>query len=372
MVKDRIAEDTEQEGERLSPVAPPLEIEEDQRKHCDIIAEKSPNGKLSVLFERDFDSTYWTKSSSGANHRRHTLSWGDNLAICTTGIRGAGKSKYLAWLIADALIKGFTVLSNMPVAFLLKRKNGSVEICETHPLKMEELLSLSDKINRAVIVIDEIGNWLGNRQWNTVRNRLLNAAINQMRKQHLDMLMSCKNSQKLDAQFREDELDVEIHCQDYHDFNSTIPKGRTNKLQFWDKSGVWTGIPWYPGKWPPDAQCLLKGAERLNNIYDSYQVQDYWESMTRFEFEVPTATMSKDGVVVKVESPVMTPDEIRTKLIGMFEKKARWSPSEFWATVGIDYNTDKSNVTTLYDVMGQLGVVKTKGGYTRDYSLVNS
>lgn len=297
------------------------------------------------------------------------------MTYIVTGVRGSGKSTNLAALIAHALINEVRVLSNMPVAFRCKYPLNSygdskIETLETLPLNMELLLSLNSSIQKALLVLDEIKNWLSNQQWQMPRQKLLNAAINQMRKNRLDLAGSCKDAMKLDPTFRDDELDIVLHCQDMHVFKRSIPRGKHFRVQGWDWSGAWTGWPWFPGK-EPDLLLQLTDADRIWHIFDSYQVQDFWEANAKLDPQFENRKIGKNGFVQE-QVQTISEEEVQKNLISIMARfNDRILQTDLWRHLGIaPTQNNRETKFAVSQIMDDLGIVTKGHYYVRDYEMV--
>ncbi len=328
--------------------------------------------KLPVLYAIDFQGWGETEKT-GPNVR--AISWDKSRTIITTGPKGNGKSLVIATLAAQAMIEGLEVVSNMPIAFRCVYENRYYKDLYSTPLEMMNLLKLNGKYKGRVILIDEIRRWLSNRKWSSKRNELLNEAINQLRKDDLTILASCKNVRRLDQVFREDELDIEIKCRDANNFNSEIPPGTEIKMTWYDISGGITGNE--AEEKPPFLETTLDMAERVWAIYNSFQVQDYWETMKELKFDFGKKKFNPFGDDEDDEEDTgayvtQHLDETISRLISAFEKKRnRLSGSEFWNIVQLDYhNTQHQKIA--FDIMEKLGITKDQRGYKRDYDLINN
>lgn len=174
-----------------------------------------------------------------------TLKIGAATVIAATGLKGSGKSSTLALLTAKALAAGMPVWSNMGVKFYLVRQDGSLIFLQTLPLDWEAVLILSKELRGGALVIDELSYYASSRLSSSVRNRIINAAVNQVRKRALDFYTSVKWLRQIDVNIRE-ELDCHISCEDYalsaRGQEMHLDKGCIIKQQYRDISG-WSGQP---------------------------------------------------------------------------------------------------------------------------------
>lgn len=172
-----------------------------------------------------------------------TLAIGEAIVIAATGLKGNGKSETLAYLSAKALALGMPVWSNMAVKFWLARNDGSLQLCQTRELNWDAVLQLNKELEKGALVIDELSYFASSRLSNSVQNRIINAAVNQVRKRTLDFYTSVKFLRQIDVNIRE-ELDAHFECEDLarrrHGQNEDWPKGCFIKWAIRDISG-WSG-----------------------------------------------------------------------------------------------------------------------------------
>lgn len=141
-----------------------------------------------------------------------TLSIGEANVIAATGLKGNGKSESLAFLSSKALALNMPVWSNMGVEFWLVA-DGMIRLCKTEKLDWGTVLALSRDLEKGALVIDELSYFASSRLSGSVRNRILNAAVNQVRKRTLDFYCSVKFLRQIDINIRE-ELDAHFECED--------------------------------------------------------------------------------------------------------------------------------------------------------------
>lgn len=173
-----------------------------------------------------------------------TLSLGEANVIAATGLKGNGKSETLAYLSAKALALNMPVWSNMGVKFwLAKPSDGILKLCETKPLDWSTVLALKKDLENGALVIDELSYFASSRMSGSVRNRIINAAVNQVRKRTLDFYCSVKFLRQIDINIRE-ELDAHFSCEDIarsaKGQTEGLPKGCFIKWVVKDISG-WSG-----------------------------------------------------------------------------------------------------------------------------------
>ena len=208
----------------------------------------------------------------------HVVAFGhDSWVIAFTGIRGSGKSLCMAWNIAHCLVQHMNVWSNMNVAFKCKYPDGTFESFASKPLDFNALYNLDRELQSGVVAIDEIQYYIDSRVSGSLRNRMINAVIRQIRKRTLSFLYTTRSLDFIDKRLRNWETDIEFQCWDLHKSNTSIGKGKLITINALDHSGAWTGRPWFP-KMPPTNRFILKGADRIWPVYNTEEIIDYFEA----------------------------------------------------------------------------------------------
>lgn len=243
---------------------------------------------------------------SGESEMSWSASLGESNVYAFSGLRGSGKSLSLAYLTAKALSLGMTCLSNMEVKYVLIPIQGPPRLCETKPLDWNSVYLLDTGLQNAIVVADELLYWLDSRQSMTLRSRLINSCLNQIRKRSLSFAFSVKDMGWLDKRLAL-ETDLEFGCTD----SAMTIWGKTEHLKkgtliFWkifDKSGTTTGRRFqdsgivYPGQ--------LHHAERLWPIFNSYEVIDYLQATQPLRREQTPLIISDQVDLGKVLEPLI-------------------------------------------------------------------
>ncbi len=165
-------------------------------------------------FINDGVTVLWKQWLEGPHKGPKTLSLDGAYVLGCTGRRGDMKSLTVATWIAKKLAIGDPVWSNMAVKFYLNDGNDNLTLCETKPLNMDALYRLEKKLNGGAVAISELQYFADARQSNSLKNRLINAAIFQVRKRALSFYFDCKYLTWIDLRIRA-ELDTEFHCRDF-------------------------------------------------------------------------------------------------------------------------------------------------------------
>ena len=203
--------------------------------------------KMTGLLKDEPDALplIWEDWLIGPSDGPRTLTLGTARIILATGLKGGGKSLTLAYLGAKSLVTGVPVWSNMNIKFWLVTDDHGLIYCESMPLDWSAFLCLSKDLVNGAIVIDELTYFLSSRQTQSIRNRIINAGINQVRKRTLDFYASVKFIRQVDVNMR-DELDCEFACTDKAQLGGGqdigLPKGCFIDWEVRDISG-WSGNP---------------------------------------------------------------------------------------------------------------------------------
>ena len=192
------------------------------------------------------------------------------------GNAGGGKSVSLAALIIWQLLSGRTVWSNMPVkvspAILNRKDFYGIKISEkqTDDLDMNLLYLLDTSLVKGTIAMDEAGYFADSRQSGSIKNRLINACIRQLRHRSLNFFYTAFDFHRVDMRLR-DETDYLCECEDlaYKPWGreNNAPNGVAILQRYFDLSGKMTGK-----RVNPD------GGDRVPYRVRRLHARVYWES----------------------------------------------------------------------------------------------
>lgn len=166
------------------------------------------------------------------------------------GGAGGGKSVSLAAVNIWEMLKGRRVWSNMKVSTskaMITRGlffGKKVKFKETEPIDWDLLYILDESFIDGTVSIDEIGYFADSRQSGSVKNRLINACIRQVRHRGLNFFYTALDFNMVDYRLRT-ETDFIVTCEDI----SFKPWGKENKVEpgklilqrYYDISGKMTG-----------------------------------------------------------------------------------------------------------------------------------
>lgn len=240
--------------------------------------------------------------------RQHFSSW----VVRLTGARGSGKSLLLAMLGIGELIHGRKVWSNMPLIITPEAIEWGMRYCSAQtrqlyckelvgtkslPLDWDAFYSLSEDLNIGTVLIDEAQYFCDSRAALSLKNRLLNAIVAQVRKRNLNLYYTVKQSDWIDRRLSY-ETDIEIECQGMHHTDwgreIEIPQGEMVITRWYDLSGAATGNPIDPkNKWHSSYKGLIyKNLHMLWGCYDTAAVVDLEEAFTNVKLDLKQRVIS--------------------------------------------------------------------------------
>lgn len=208
-----------------------------------------------------------------------------------TGPRGSGKSLKLASMGGMDLMRGRTVWSNMPVEVSKRTsKFYKGEPLRTIPLDWNAFYALSQDLAEGTVLIDEAQYFSDSRSALSLKNRLLNAIVAQVRKRNLNLYYTVKQGDWVDKRLNY-ETDIQIDCFDL----AWSRKGRQNHLQhgdriitiFRDLSGSSTGHAGYRAI----ARRVFHGRQWWRT-YDTKVVIDLEEAFTSVKLDLKQRVIS--------------------------------------------------------------------------------
>lgn len=181
------------------------------------------------------------------------------------GHRGGGKSALLAFFGFNCLAAGDTVFTNLEMhPGLLGIENKPLPLDQDHLLKFDPML------NRAVLLIDEVGTWFERRRGmsttSIIQEKFLELVI---RKQGLRIFYTNQSSKLPGPLVEQTDVVFEGYDVFFCDWarESNIAKGTTFLYQVWDKTGIF-------GQINKTWRVSLRRANRLWDAFNSYKVAD--------------------------------------------------------------------------------------------------
>jgi hypothetical protein len=222
------------------------------------------------------------------------MGYARSVVMMITGSRGSGKSLFLSSMVVEELLRGKTVWSNMPVKLTHTIANKyNVPKLKTKPLDLDAFYALSEELQNGVVCIDEAQNMSDSRSSLTLKNRLLNAIVAQVRKRNLNVYYTTQDPSWVDVRLRF-ATDVEVACFDlgYSPWgrNHNVEWGKLIRCYFKDLSGYMTGTPYFiTGKYY--RKSIFKGYKYWN-CYDTSKVTDLEEAFTSVKLDMKQRIIS--------------------------------------------------------------------------------
>lgn len=232
------------------------------------------------------------------------------------GPAGGGKSVSLANVCLWQLLCGRMVWSNMPVKVgpaILNRKNFygiPIEKVETTPLDLNLLYMLDTSLVSGTIAMDEAGYFADSRQSGSIKNRLINACIRQLRHRSLNFFYTAFDFKRVDGRLR-DETDYLCECEDV----AYKPWGRDNNVEngivvvqrYFDLSGKMTGKRVNPYSWDKIPYRVRRfHARPYWECYDTREIISLEEAFTGVELDLQKRRISnRDSWNDETQSAIM-------------------------------------------------------------------
>lgn len=288
--------------------------------------------------------------------------------VMITGSRGSGKSLFMTALAVADLRKGKSVWSNMPVKVVgTVRKKYNLPLLKTKPLDMDAFYALSEELQDGVVCIDEAQNMGDSRASLTLKNRLLNAIIAQVRKRSLNVYFTVQDPSWVDVRLRF-ATDVEVECYDlaYSPWgrSKNVAYGELIRCHFKDLSGYKTGQSFFKtGKYYK--RNILKGS-RYWSCYDSKAVTDLEEAFTTVKLDLKQRVISNKDNKFEYDKeaidnylnelpgnkPQVDPRYIVLKQIVTGLKGAPITAARLFEMLGAETKSDKYKIGTIMRTLG--------------------
>lgn len=290
-----------------------------------------------------------------------------------TGWRGSGKgiatTFYSAWANYEF---GKDIVSNYPIRYNLK-VGTKTKFIESEPLDVYKVLLFDGYYERKLVVIDEAPEVLGHMAAMSVKNRMMNSWIRELRKGNNTLFLDSQSQALIDKSSRW-QVDVIITCKDlYRKYGSAqgLERGTSIALDFYDNSGQWTGDGFHV-----ETEMELYGQEATDSleipgriIFDTYPTdytQNILDGLRRVELKLGTVSIG-DG-----NKPDFSP--LLEKAIPLFEtifhdgKKAE--STEIFGTLGLIGNSKEK--AYLNSCMARAGIRTSANGTVKYFDNYDS
>lgn len=274
-------------------------------------------------------------------------------AFC--GPRGSGKDESLSLIAILFLASELPVWLNYPLKFYYKRNGDEhYKLYEAQLLDMNKLLNHSTEYEGGLIGISEYQDWDNAMRSQTNQSLLLHAFWGQIRKGDLSFAYTTKRLEDI-AGKTSSETDIVTTCQDHteiiEDYEYDHPRGR-GALVLWnpiiDMSGYLTR------RMNTFLKPMLQPMYCLWGCYNTKERFDFFEAMrgVKFDFEkrvIGDGDDSEDYIHIDYEV-------IKHRTQEIFQSYDKIAPSDFWDTIGIDYNNAQKNKIKKY-LENEMGIV---------------
>jgi len=305
--------------------------------------------KLTTLTENQLDEG-WCESNSGSNRTHFKIDLkDDSMIVCFVGRRGGGKTTLMTlWVCRCVMLYNSKILSNYPIEFILHRNNGRNYVCRSEPLDMEKLLCFDAAIKNSIICLDEAGDIISHLAWGSVKNKLLNLFIRQIRKNGNSLFLASQDFHMMDRGFRW-QTDIIIETSDlsrvYGD--DKYERGSLLGVKMFDNSRVVTqgrheNSDYYYDGAPMFAQAqvypkLLWGDEKHKPVFNSWNQLDVFESLRKAELHLPKSySVGVDDVAGSADEFLSSKAEFISQLVEVTraQNDGRVSTKDFYEVMG--------------------------------------
>lgn len=273
-------------------------------RNTDTIENEEQPKPLKVIHE----SIFWEDGFPDLGNKvegYHSIDMGvDSYIWCFTGSRGAGKSTLMTLCaMYFNFLYGFRLVSNFPIEYKLKRRNGQIEVIKSEPLDFYRLFCFEHDYDNCLILLDESPDVISHMAAQTWKNRLLNIFVRQLRKNHNSLFMGAQYFELIDKSMRQ-QTDILAECEDAsrkygwgRDY-----RGMCILLRMVDNSGLWTGEAYdqaiarmrHSGSFEDPTEKyevfprVLWDNDGHPAVFDSYKEFDVWESLRKVDMKLQT------------------------------------------------------------------------------------
>lgn len=176
---------------------------------------------------------------------RNRKTYAESMVVGLVGPKRGGKSLTMAKLGHRDMSLGRPVWSNLPIQtpkFLLDK---GYPLLKTREIDWNAFFMMDPEYQDGTILLDEASYMNSNRGWNSMKNRVTNAFLNQVGHRNLDVIWNAKSTGWLDGQGLGFETDVEIYCKDLGKtpwgWKNHVTHGTIISFEAYDRTGSLTG-----------------------------------------------------------------------------------------------------------------------------------
>jgi energy-coupling factor transporter ATP-binding protein EcfA2 len=214
----------------------------------------------------------------------------NSLVVAITGPRGSGKTLLMTYLAIIDMKRGRSVLANYNIGGRVR-----TGLVQSQPLNFENLLAMSESLQQCVACIDEINLWFDSTRWMTQGNKLLGILLQQMRKRSMSLYYTSQNFRWNENRLRW-QTDLLVFCQDMcrtpEGMEQKLSPGEYIRISIMDLSGYLTGKPYDQSG---EVTSAILESKPIWQYYDTYNVVDPWQAMSKVELKRPKLTVDIGG-----------------------------------------------------------------------------
>lgn len=221
---------------------------------------------------------------------------GDSLVIGAIGPRGSGKSLILCMFGLLYKNSNIPVFSNIPIGGTFG-DNGNSTTVKCDDLSADALWRFDEKLNGALVIIDELQEFGGNSQEHqSVKNKLLNRLAIQIRKKSISLVYSIQSFNWVDNRLRF-QTDCLIMARDmsHTDYGREhfYKRGHWSTYEFRDMSGFITGHSWDEN--PVPFGTINIHGKLLWPYFDSFSIVGEDEMFKKIQLKKEVYVLGKEG-----------------------------------------------------------------------------
>lgn len=272
-------------------------------------------------------SQFYPESMSDEEYAQHRFP--PDLVTLMLGNRGSGKSLYLARACFRALRMGMDTFTNLRLNEDFMVEHGIT--ARPKEAKFEDLIVLAPQYRDCFLGVDEVGTWLHRQRTQSNAAIMASNMLGQLRKRRLSICCTTQQESKVtaDLMYQTDQI---MYCQDAcwsrWGFERRVKRGHVFFYHCIDRSGVVTGFP--GTRW----SFVLAHADRLWQLYDSFQTQDTLAFATKLEFKREAVVMDSQGRVYPKSQARLVESEDEARAL---EEELRG----LWATNFLQWTLDE-------------------------------
>jgi len=316
-----------------------------------------PTKQLKVIQESWFVNTHESMLKRATSGRgRHDIDFNrDSYIIEFCGWRGAGKTTAMTVMAIMANWQyNSRLIANYPIEYILQFNDGHRRHVKAESLDFQKLLTFDDEYRNSLILIDEAPDVVSAMLAMSIKNRLVNIFVRQLRKNGNSLFLGAQQHELIDKSLRW-QVDVIANCEDASRKygNNHMRRGACILLSLFDNSGMWTGKHWqeisnYRGKDNCAASLkvtpsILWGDDNIESVYDTFYQQDILESLRKATLRLDAYEVTDHRADPADSQYILKAAGVIQELMGR-ENSDCWS-KDFFAAAGPLTNKEKDALT---------------------------